>query len=272
MKPGTRIPPVTAAVIAAAVIVFAASRLLVPLENSAEASIFCGAYYRPMILAGDWWRMITVMFVHGSVLHLAVNCWSLWVLGGMLEKRAGSLRFLTVFLGSVIGGSVFILISGRESVAVGMSGGLYGLMAWWLKILFSRRAYLNPAARSGIIRTLAVNLLINLLPGIAWTAHLGGFVSGLILSEIMMPDFDRENRKNWVISGILLAVCCAVLAAGGWNMKTADIYLGSDINVLRAYDCCGLHHYSRRKAEKLDALYGTDGFLQTALESENENG
>lgn len=260
--------PVTAVLIVLACAVFAFSRLAVPLTNTAEASIFCGAYYKPMILAGQWWRMLTVMLTHGSVMHLAVNCYSLYSLGGFLENRNGSLRFLAVFVFSVFGGSLFVLAAGTETVAVGMSAGLYGLMAWWLKMLYARRAHLIPAVKNAMIRVLAVNLLINLLPGISWLAHLGGFLFGLILSEILAPDYAEQMHRSWVIAGTLFCIGCGVLTGTRLSMDGNEIYAGSDLNVLRAYDRAGLHQNSRKLARNLDRLYGIN-YLETEMEKEN---
>lgn len=256
-------------VIVLACAVFAFSRLAVPLSNTAEASIFCGAYYKPMILAGQWWRMLTVMLTHGSVLHLAMNCWSLYSLGGFLENRYGPLRFLAVFAFSVFGGSLFLLAAGSETVAVGMSAGLYGLLAWWLKMLYAHRAQMIPAVRNAMVRVLAVNLLINLLPGISWLAHLGGFLFGLILSEILAPDYDEQMHRSWVAAGILFCIGCGVLTGTRLSMDGNEIYTGSDLNVLRAYDDAGLHKSSRKLARNLDRLYGIN-YLE--MEMENENG
>ena len=85
MKRTAKLPVVTFALIGITCIVMIIMRLFLPLTNTAEQAIFMGAYYKPFILAGEWWRMMTVLLVHGSIGHLLANCLSLLSLGIILE-------------------------------------------------------------------------------------------------------------------------------------------------------------------------------------------
>ena len=206
MKRTAKLPVVTFALIGITCIVMIIMRLFLPLTNTAEQAIFMGAYYKPFILAGEWWRMMTVLLVHGSIGHLLANCLSLLSLGIILETMSGSLRFLVVFLVSVFGGSLFVFIGDNTSVAVGMSAGIYGLFAWYLHYIWSRQLYRDPSMMNSILRTVAINVLINFMPGISWTAHLGGFLFGLIVSSIFVPEFDAAKKNQPQIFHFALSI------------------------------------------------------------------
>lgn len=252
------VPYVTFAIIGLTVVVMLVMRLFVPLSNTAEQSIFMGAYYKPMVLAGEWWRMITVMFVHGSFGHLLANCVSLFSLGIFLEIYSGSVRYLLVFLLSVLGGSLFVFVGDNTSVAVGMSAGIYGLFAWYLHLLYSSGKYKDPAMRNSISGTIFINLLINFLPGVSWIAHLGGFLFGLVASSVLVPYHKSTTPKHWAVAGILFMIAVTGLSYMRNDMGNTPVYLGTDINVLEAYQKVGLDGYSAHLARKLDDVYGTD--------------
>ncbi len=258
MKRTAKLPVVTFALIGITCIVMIIMWLFLPLTNTAEQAIFMGAYYKPFILAGEWWRMMTVLLVHGSIGHLLANCLSLLSLGIILETMSGSLRFLVVFLVSVFGGSLFVFIGDNTSVAVGMSAGIYGLFAWYLHYIWSRQLYRDPSMMNSILRTVAINVLINFMPGISWTAHLGGFLFGLIVSSIFVPEFDAAKKKHWAIAGVLFMIATGTLAYTRSDMGNTPVYLGTDINLLETYQKIGLDGYSEHLAKKLDAVYGTD--------------
>lgn len=258
MKRTGKMPVVTISVILLTVAVMAIMRLFLPLSNTAEQAILMGAYYKPFVLAGEWWRMITVLMVHGSFAHLFCNCLSLFSLGVILETMGGHLRFLLVFLFSVFGGSLFVFIGDNTSVAVGMSAGIYGLFAWYLHFLYVSRLYKNPAMMNSILRTVFINLLINFMPGVSWTAHLGGFLFGLVVSSIIVPGFDDTKKKHWAIAGLLFMIATGSLAYMRADMGNTPVYLGTDVNLLDTYQKFGLNGYSEHLAGKLDEVYGTD--------------
>ena len=100
-----------------------------------------------------------------------------------LERIYGHLWFAVILLGSVIGGSVLEYVISKTRYSVGLSGGLYGLM--FSLILLMIHYHSTSGLRSMGI-TLAMNLAINFMPGIAWQAHVGGAITGLILTEIFL--------------------------------------------------------------------------------------
>ena len=100
-----------------------------------------------------------------------------------LEDLYGHLWFAVILLGSVAGGSILEYVLSKTRYSVGLSGGLYGLM--FSVFLLLLRAHSASGIRS-IATTLAMNVAINFMPGIAWEAHIGGAITGVILTQIFL--------------------------------------------------------------------------------------
>ncbi len=269
-KEAYRTMPGTIAILLIAIVMFVVEQF-VPLENGAERAIVCGAYYKPFILAGEWWRLVTCMFLHGGILHILMNMFTLYDTGMVLEKNIGTWRFLVVLIGSVIGGSLFEVISSGSTVSVGMSGGLYGVMACLIVVLVRSGMIANSVIKKYLVKVILVNLAVNFMPNIAWEAHLGGFITGLFLSATLLKDHDKAMTKTWRFATIVYMIGMCALAGVNWNLSEQNVYLASDLNVLKVYDKVGLHHYSRHMAEKLDEIYDAK-YLEFALELEENDG
>ena len=145
-------------------------------------AVRCGCYDREKIRQGQWWRMLTVGFTHIRPWHLAMNLYALYNLR-FLEQFYGHVWFSAILLGSVIGGSILEYAVSKTRWSVGLSGGLYRLMFSLFLIMLHFRSV---AGIRSIAATLVMNLAINFMPGIAWQAHIGGAVTGMILTEIFL--------------------------------------------------------------------------------------
>ena len=132
-------------------------------------------------MASEPWTLITAMFAHGSIEHLAFNMISLWYLGSVLETLQGTPRFALVYFLSGIAGNVAFSMVGTGA-AVGASGAIFGLLGALAILLLMIRG--NPAARSmlnGLLSMLAINVVNSFLPGIAMEAHFGGLAVGVVV-------------------------------------------------------------------------------------------
>jgi rhomboid protease GluP len=151
-----------------------------------------GAKVNQAILAGQVWRFVTPMFLHGSLLHLFVNMYSLYALGPAIERLFGWRRMLSVYLVSGVAGVDFSLAFNRAD-SLGASGAIFGLLGALGAFLFLHRASLG---RSGqihfrqIVLVALLNLALGLSPGIDNWAHLGGLASGAALAFLLGPRFD----------------------------------------------------------------------------------
>jgi membrane associated rhomboid family serine protease len=156
-------------------------QLLVP-SLQIDLGLFRGPVDGQGVAAGEWYRILTVALIHGSVMHLGFNMYALWVLGNPLEGLFGKARFLAIFFFSLVTGSLTSLyLNPVYQLSVGASGALFGLFG----------AFALVAKRIGAdVKSILVIIGINfamafLLPGIDWHAHLGGLIGGLIATKVI---------------------------------------------------------------------------------------
>lgn len=159
---------------------------------------------------GQWWRLLTAAFLHAGLLHIAFNMYVLWVIGPTLESIFGHVRFVVLYLLAALGGSVAsYLISPLQSISVGASGAIFGLMA--ALIVAGRHLKQNVTQ---VVVLLGINIVIGfLVPNLDWRAHLGGAAVGALIAAIMAYA-PRKSRVLWQILGVLavLGVLIATLA------------------------------------------------------------
>jgi len=143
-----------------------------------------GANYGPAIRAGQYWRLVTSMFLHGGLLHLALNGWALFQLGALLELLMGSSRMLLIYFGSGIAGSLASAMF-TQKPSVGASGAIFGLLGALIAFLLRRRGALTPQGKSILMQLVgwaAINVFFGFsTTGIDNSAHLGGGAAGLLL-------------------------------------------------------------------------------------------
>lgn len=157
-------------------------------------------YFYPNDLAQPW-RLITAIFLHGSLLHIGFNMWVLMDLAPTIEELYGSARFFFVFIATGVCGYVLSAITGHQSV--GASGSLLGLVGLLLALTTGRQSIGMRMLRSQLLYWLVYIAVIGLLmPGIDNYAHIGGFVSGFVLGKIMadrQPADLMERRRAYTL-------------------------------------------------------------------------
>jgi membrane associated rhomboid family serine protease len=156
------------------------------------------------ISAGEFYRLVTSMFLHLGPLHLLTNMWALWVVGRTLEAVLGPIRFLVLYLVAGLGGSVAVYIFAPYPGGAGASGAIFGLFAALFIIL--RRLKRDT---SSLIPLLVINLAISFLPGISLTAHVGGLITGAIVAFALAYS-PVKSRRLYV--GGTVAVLLALMA------------------------------------------------------------
>ncbi|QSB14776.1 rhomboid family intramembrane serine protease [Natronosporangium hydrolyticum] len=157
------------------------------------------------VAEGEYYRLLTSMFLHYGVFHLALNMFALWVVGGVLEPLLGRLRFLALYLVSGIGGGVATyLFASMGTVAAGASGAVFGLFAAFFIIM--RRLGRDT---SMITMILVVNLILTfVIPQISIWGHLGGLVTGglVALGLAYAPRQHRNPIQLATIVGIVVVL------------------------------------------------------------------
>ncbi len=164
---------------------------------------------QPLAIALDdqWFRLVSSMFLHANWLHIGFNMYVLFLLGPPLERVLGHGRFLTLYLLSGIGGSVASYwFSPINTLSVGASGAIFGLMTAW--IVVGRRLDRDVTQ---IIVLLAINVVLGFfLRGVDWRAHLGGAVTGALVALLLTTGRGRQGRaqlgRQAVSAGAVLVV------------------------------------------------------------------
>jgi membrane associated rhomboid family serine protease len=163
-----------------------------------------GALFGPDIANGEYWRLVTSGFLHAGLIHIAFNMYLLYILGTLLEPAIGRARFLVLYFTSLLGGSLGALLVSPNSLTVGASGAVFGLMGGAVVIMRARG--FDPMA-SGIPALIALNLLITFVfPGIAIGGHIGGLVAGVIAGYVLVGVGDRVRS---LAVPILVCICLA---------------------------------------------------------------
>lgn len=172
-----------------------------------------GAQYTPDILQdGQWWRLVAAMFIHWSWVHVALNAWSLWILGSVVEPFEEAWRFVIIYLvAGVFGGLVTLVFMPTNTLSAGASGAIFGLFGAVVVISIKIR---NPMTRNlllWVLFFLVLNLAFDFVtPGIAIWDHIGGFVGGFFAAlAVGLPE---QEPSPWNTVGIgALAVLTVVL-------------------------------------------------------------
>jgi membrane associated rhomboid family serine protease len=186
-------------------------------EFSGMELVQWGANAGALTLTGEWWRLLTCVFIHGGLLHIAFNMWCLWDLGALSESLYGRWTFGALYLICGLGASLTSVAWNAHVLSVGASGAIFGL-AGALIAAFKLGEFSVPrAALSGTLRSLVVFVGFNLIFGAASgvtdnAAHVGGLVTGLILGALialLAPQQDHAPRRFAIFLAMVL-----VLSAG----------------------------------------------------------
>lgn len=227
--------------------------------GTTNTAIAFGAYYKPFILIGEYWRLLTCGFIHISLWHLGMNMMSLYVLGKMLEPMLGPTKFLAILLLSIISGSLWVFILDGNVLTIGLSGGLYGLMACEIYILYISGLMKHPTIKSQMMNMIFINLLINLVPGISVSAHIGGFICGVLLSCLFVQVSKEDVKKNTMNASIALVIYMigiCYFSLMNQTIPTDEEYKGTDVEVLEIYQSLHLNAHVEKMSYSLDELYG----------------
>ena len=175
-------------------------------------------FFAPLFAPFEPWRMLTSGFVHdwNGPWHILLNSYAIWIFGRQLEPLLGQLRFLLLYLTSIIGGSVAVLwLSDPAIPVVGASGALFGLMGAYFIVLRSLGG--NP---SQIFALIAINFSMGFfVSGISWEGHLGGLITGLLVALVYAsnrkPGFSLQRGLGLVLIWVGL-VAATLLKINQW--------------------------------------------------------
>ena len=203
--------------------------------NVSQAALAFGVKDNDLIRAGQWWRLITPIFLHGNLEHIAVNSLSLYWLGSELEGLYGRRRYLLVYLISGIAGN-YVSFLLKPAPSLGASGAIFGLVGAAICFPIRFRSLLPEKLRTYILTRMGLVAAINLGIGFAmpnvvdnW-AHLGGLVGGVFAALLLRPEaLERGPKFVWREWAVTLGVVfmCALVGEAGWRQYRSVIPIQS---------------------------------------------
>jgi membrane associated rhomboid family serine protease len=232
-RTGMGIEPYVTYAILAVTVVIGLLALLVPAFDTWSFQAF--SLDKLLVWQGEYWRLGSVVLVHGGILHLGFNMYALFIVGPIVEQLYGHARFLLIYVLCALGGSAASYVFSDVRWSVGASGAVFGLFGMLLvadrvhKPALTRNARNLTAQIGGLI---AINLVIGFVAtGIDNAAHIGGLLAGAVLGLVMVPIAPTMatfwtnvagsklqsglTRLGWLVGIVIVgAVVVAAIAAG----------------------------------------------------------
>jgi membrane associated rhomboid family serine protease/Tfp pilus assembly protein PilF len=235
-------------------------------EPSAKDAVKWGANFGVLTLAGQWWRLVTSMFVHFGIIHIALNMWCLWELGRLSERLMGRKALAVVYMVTGIAGSLTSLGWRPLQVSAGASGAIFGVAGALVSFLYFQKAHVDLSWARQRLKSVGIFILYNLFygafrVGIDNSAHLGGLIAGLAIGAALphvippgaidkilgaaastpltpppLGEFGSANHANsrlaWVtiFSVLLLAVGASYVA----HLRSSIVTYGKAVAMIRA--------------------------------------
>jgi membrane associated rhomboid family serine protease/Flp pilus assembly protein TadD len=203
-------------------------------DPTSQDLLHWGANYGQWTLAGDWWRLVTCVFLHIGVLHIALNMWCLWSLGTLCESLYGSWTFAVVYLICGVSGSLASIAWHPYGISAGASGAIFGIAGALIASIkfgeFSLPRSLVASQLSCLVAFLVYSLIFGAISGTTDNAaHIGGLVAGCVMGVLIAR---AAPQRDAFLGRVVVIVLAGALVAG------AGVWLehsrGYDARVSRA--------------------------------------
>ncbi|HXY24056.1 MAG TPA: rhomboid family intramembrane serine protease [Candidatus Acidoferrum sp.] len=221
--------PITIGLIAINALVFAVMVLrgVSALDPTPQDGIAFGADFGPLTFGGQWWRLVTSMFVHFGAIHIGLNMWCLWNLGRAAERLMGRASYLLAYFVSGIFSSIASVYWNPMAASAGASGAIFGLAGVLVSYVYLKKTPSHLQINKNMLGSLGTFIFFNLVygaarPGISNAAHLGGLVMGLVVGAVLPAagDSDAVRRTRLSIVAIVSAVALTASALGAQRLRS----------------------------------------------------
>ena len=219
--------PVTAGLLCSNLIAFAWVMIAYGSTGDMGGLVRAGANVQSAVLAGEWWRLATSMFLHVGFVHLLFNAYVLWALGRLVEQMYGASRYFAVYMAAGLAGAVASAVSGA-GVSVGASGAVLGLMGALIAELGLYRKVYPERWRKHMFRLLVFVAVTQVAIGFFYAqidqaAHVGGLVAGALAAALLSPrSWSAGSLFMRGLAGFLALAGALAIAHGVWGVATTD--------------------------------------------------
>jgi len=201
-----------------------------------------GANFGPFTLSGQWWRLLTYMFLHGGLMHIAFNMWCLWDLGALCESLYGRWTYAAIYFVTGIAAGLTSVGWNPGVLSVGASGAIFGLAGALIASFYLGEFSVPRVVIQGTLRSLLFFVGFNVffgsvVSGIDNACHAGGLISGLIVGALiarLAPQPDRPMRRVGVLLFMVLIIGGSALGVHRW--RGSGIHFGSMAETQRNLD------------------------------------
>lgn len=174
--------------------------LITGMGNDSGVLIEYGANLDVLVKNGEYYRLLTSMFLHSGLLHLFFNMYALYIIGPQVESFFGKTKYLIIYLLSGISGSLLSVAFNVNTVSVGASGAIFGLFGALLYFGYNYRGYLGNVIKSQILPVVIINLIFGFIStGVDVAGHIGGLIGGIIVSSVLGSSDEKGIDINRII-------------------------------------------------------------------------
>ncbi len=251
-----KIPKITISMIVICLLAYLASTAVsYYFQSQVTGLAISGAYYKMNVVAAhEYWRFLTSGFLHAGLLHFLMNMYALLNIGLLCEKVYKKGQYITILLLSIIIGNIFVFMMSGNVITVGISSGIYGVMAAFIVYLFENGNIKHPIVRRSIIRLIMINVLITIVPGVSFVAHLGGIITGSFLGIIFISSERwKQLKKHTVVAFSILILGLCFLSYS--NQSVEPINQSVDTQIVKAYRTLGLGSYADYLESQYNKVY-----------------
>ena len=201
-------------------------------DPSGEILVRFGGSWGPYTLFTQPWRLLTYNFVHSGIIHIGFNMWCLWDLGNLAERIYDRWVYFLIYMCCGVAGGLAASLFSFRGVTVGASGAIFGIAGALISALYLGKLPVAKHAVQGILKSLmffaGYNLLFGMIvPHISNSAHMGGFITGLVLGAVTARSLTEPSPKRQVWSFIAIAACGIVLVGGFFFVRSVFMrYVG----------------------------------------------
>lgn len=197
-------PIITNLIILINVLIFAMMHIFGNGSLDNKTLVDFGSNVRELVLNGEYYRLISSLFIHIGIIHLVCNMYCLYVVGSEIESFYGKAKYIIIYLLSGLCGSLLSILT-TENISAGASGAIFGLFGSLLYFGYHYRVYLGSVLKSQVIPLIIFNLALGfLIPGVDIGAHIGGLIGGVLVSKAVGVKY--KSTKSDIINGIILSI------------------------------------------------------------------